>query len=103
MCCKEEEYNIELCLNSLKDLVDQIICVDHNSADSTHVKMLEFKNHHKEKDIIVVKFMGNSLKDARNHGLQYIKHKWLLNCGGDFVFNRESKNVSLFQKIKIVK
>ena len=45
VCCKDEEYNIELCLNSLVGLVDQIICLDHNSTDETHAKMLDFKKN----------------------------------------------------------
>ena len=96
VCCKEEEYNIELCLNSLVGLVDQIICIDHNSTDGTYEKMLEFKNSNKNINVIVEKFSDKALKDARNYGLNYVEHKWLLNCGGDFVFDIENTEVLAF-------
>lgn len=96
VCCKDEEYNIELCLKSLKGLVDQIICVDHNSSDKTHEKMIEFKNHNKNIKIVIEKFDGTSLKDARNLGLKHVEYNWLFNCGGDFILNSDDHKVKDF-------
>lgn len=102
VCCKDEEYNIELCLNSLVGLVDQIICIDHNSSDRTFNKMMDFKNRNPNINVCVKKFDGTSLKDARNYGLKNVVHKWLLNCGGDFVFDSENLQVrNLFQNLQI--
>ena len=96
VCCKDEEYNIALCLNSLLGLVDQIICVDHNSTDETYDKMLDFKKKNQSINVIVEKFSDVSLKDARNCGLKHVEYKWLLNCGGDFVFDIENEEVLRF-------
>lgn len=98
VCCKDEEYNIELCLNSLVGLVDQIICIDHNSTDETHDKMLDFKERNQNINVIVEKFSDASLKDARNFGLKHVEYNWLLNCGGDFVFDIENEAVLSFFK-----
>lgn len=103
VCCKDEEYNIPLALKSLIGLVDQIICIDHNSTDSTFEKMVSFQNeYNKYVDIMVVKYKGRLLKDARNYGLTFVKHKWLLNMGGDFIFLNEEDYVrNFFNSLKI--
>ncbi len=102
VCCRDEEYNITLCLESLLGLVDQIVCIDHNSSDQTYSKMLDFQNKYSNRiNIIVQQFNGTSLKDARNFGLQSVQYNWLLNCGGDFIFDTKNKEVQeLFSSLK---
>ena len=97
VCCRDEEYNIELSLQSILGLVDQIVCIDHNSTDLTYNKMLAFQEKYKgQVDIVVEKYEHSLLKDARNFGLSFVKYKWLLNMGGDFVFRAELDEVKLF-------
>jgi hypothetical protein len=102
VCCRDEEYNVSLCLESLIGLVDQIVCVDHNSSDSTFDKMMSFqKKYSSNLKIIVKQFKEPSLKDARNYGLKFVEYNWLLNCGGDFIFDTKNNEVQeLFSSLK---
>jgi hypothetical protein len=102
VCCRDEEFNITLCLESLVGLVDQIICIDHNSSDETYNKMISFQEKYNGRlDITVQQFNKPELKEARNFGLQFVKYKWLLKCDGDFVFDIEKPEVSnFFQTLK---
>lgn len=88
VCCKDEEYSLKFCLESLTHFADQIICVDNGSTDKTLQIMEEFKQGNQGgKDIIVIDAKGLNLPEARNLGLKRVSRKWLLNCGGDFVFH----------------
>ena len=102
VCCRDEEYNVSLCLESLLGLVDQIVCVDHNSSDSTFDRMMSFqKKYSGNLKIIVKQFKEPSLKDARNYGLKFVEYNWLLNCGGDFIFDTKNNEVqALFSSLK---
>lgn len=91
ICCKNEGYNIPFCLTSVAAFADQIICVDNGSTDGTLEKMQAFRDHHPELDIKVLSVPDASLREARNCGLKEVDRKWLLNCGGDFVFYTSGK------------
>jgi glycosyltransferase involved in cell wall biosynthesis len=86
ICCKNEEHNIPLCLESIVAFADQIICIDNGSEDGTLKKIHEFKTLHPNKEIHIIEAPNVPLKIARNRGLTSIRHKWLLHIGGDFVF-----------------
>ena len=88
VCCKDEEHNIPLCLESIAHFADQVICVDNGSTDRTHEHMEAFKNkYEKSINIHVIKAPHDSLKNARNKGLSKVNRKWLLNSGGDFIYH----------------
>ncbi|MFY9607537.1 MAG: glycosyltransferase [Blastocatellia bacterium] len=102
VCCKDEEYSLKFCLESLTHVADQIICVDNGSTDKTLQIMEEFKEGNADgKDITVIDAKGLNLAEARNLGLMHVSRKWLLNCGGDFVFHTtgELDAKELFSKL----
>lgn len=88
VCCRDEEYSLELCLESMVDFADQVVCIDHLSEDKTYDVMISFKKRYKHLiDIEVIRCFSDNLRDARSLGLTYVNREWFLLCGGDFVFN----------------
>jgi glycosyltransferase involved in cell wall biosynthesis len=83
MIVKNEEKSLATCLNSVKDLVEEIVIVDTGSTDNT-VKIAEsFKakvEHFQWCDNFAI---------ARNEALQYVQGEWVLVLDGDEVLNPE--------------
>jgi len=77
MIVKDEEDNLPRCLESVKDIVDEMIIVDTGSKDST-VRIAESygaKVHH-------FQWEGN-FSAARNYSLKYATCDWILLMDGD--------------------
>lgn len=72
MIVKNEEQFIEQCLNSVKDLVQEIIIVDTGSTDKT-IKICE-----KYKTSIYSFEWTNHFADARNFSLSKASSEWIL-------------------------
>ena len=77
MIVKDEEHFLPMCLDSVKDYVDEIIIVDTGSTDTT-VKIAERYNakiyHHP---------WENSFSMARNYSLKYATCDWILILDAD--------------------
>jgi glycosyltransferase involved in cell wall biosynthesis len=77
MIVKNEERYLDNCLNSIKDLADEIIIVDTGSIDGT-VEIAESHGakifHHAWKD---------SFSEARNHYLKYATGDWIFQIDAD--------------------
>ncbi|EOO23301.1 hypothetical protein IIU_07056 [Bacillus cereus VD133] len=72
MIVKNEELCIEKCLQSVKNIVDEIIIVDTGSTDKT----VDICNKYNAK---VYKYSWNgSFSDARNYGLKFATGDWIL-------------------------
>ncbi|WP_327908098.1 glycosyltransferase [Bacillus paramycoides] len=72
MIVKNEEKYISNCLESIKDVVDEIIIVDTGSTDQTIEICEKFTNN-------ILNFAwNNSFADARNFGLKEAKGDWIL-------------------------
>lgn len=85
MIVKNEEKNLHRCLNSIKDMVDEIIVVDTGSTDKTVeiAKSFEAKVYHFQ--------WTNSFSDARNESLKYATMDWILILDADDEFCKEDK------------
>lgn len=77
---KNEENNIARCINSFKDVVDEIIVVDTGSVDSTVkiAKKLGAK-------VFYYKW-NNSFSDARNYAIKQAKGNWIIFLDADEYF-----------------
>lgn len=72
MIVKNEENCIARCLNSVKNIVDEIIIVDTGSTDRTMEICHEF-------DATIHRFQWNgSFADARNYGIERATGDWIL-------------------------
>ncbi len=77
MIVKNEEEFLPNCLNSIKDVVDEIIIVDTGSTDNTVNIAKEFKAkvyHHP---------WNNSFSEARNASLKYASGDWIFQIDAD--------------------
>ena len=83
MIVKNEEHFLPLCLDSVKDYVDEIIIVDTGSTDTT-VKIAERYDakiyHHP---------WENSFSKARNYSLKYATCDWILILDADEEIDKE--------------
>lgn len=78
---KNEEKNLQRCLNSVKNIVDEIILLDTGSTDNT-VKIAQ------EFNAKIFSFQWNdNFSDARNESLKYATGDWILILDGDEELN----------------
>ena len=85
MIVKNEEKYLPQCLNSIKDIVDEIIIVDTGSIDKT-VEIAESfgaKVYHYK--------WNNSFSEARNESLKYANNDWILIMDADDEFCSDDK------------
>ncbi|URZ03242.1 tetratricopeptide repeat-containing glycosyltransferase family 2 protein [Clostridium felsineum] len=85
MIVKNEGKYLFQCLDSVKDLVDEMIIVDTGSTDNTVEIAKKFGA-----DIHYFKW-NNSFSDARNESLKYVTKDWILVMDGDDEFSKEDK------------
>ena len=85
MITKNEENNLADCLNSAKDIVDEIIIVDTGSTDKTkeiakrfNAKIVDFK-------------WVDDFSTARNEGLKHAAKDWILVLDADEVLDEEGR------------
>lgn len=83
---KNEEKYIEQCLNSVKDIIDEIIIVDTGSTDKT-------KEICKKFGVQNTKFFdyvwNNDFSEARNESLKHATKDWILVLDADEVLDGE--------------
>lgn len=77
MIVKDEEYNLPRCLDSIKDVVDEIILVDTGSTDRT----IEIAKSYGAR-VFIHPWEGNFSK-ARNYSLDYATCEWILIIDAD--------------------
>ncbi|KHD36779.1 glycosyl transferase [Clostridium acetobutylicum] len=85
MIVKNEEKYLFQCLDSVKDIVDEIIIVDTGSTDKTVEIAKKFGAD-------IHYFMwNNSFSDARNESLKYATKDWIFIMDGDDEFSKDDK------------
>ena len=88
MITKNEEKYLEQCLNSVKDIVDEIIIVDTGSEDKTSEVIKSFA----EKFHVDVKFFSfkwiDDFSAARNESLKHAAKDWILVLDADEVIEK---------------
>ncbi|WP_411678880.1 glycosyltransferase [Clostridium thailandense] len=86
MIVKNEEKNLPRCLESVKDIVDEIIIVDTGSTDST----VEIAESYGAK-VLLYKW-DDSFANARNFSLQKASKDWILIMDADDELKEEDKD-----------
>jgi len=86
MIVKNEQDNLERCLKSVKDVVDEIVIVDTGSTD----KSIEIAQKYKSK--IIYTIWHNDFSDARNLALDQASGKWILHLDADEELHDSSIN-----------
>lgn len=85
MIVKNEEEKLERCLQSVKDVVDEIIIVDTGSTDSTKDIARKFTDN-------IFDFTWNdSFADARNASIEKATGDWILILDADEVLKKGSR------------
>lgn len=92
---KNEEENIEQCLDSIKDYVSQIVVVDTGSNDLTPA--IATNNN---VDLFFHKWNDN-FADARNNSLKYARNEWILIIDADEVIESFEIDESILNNPKI--
>ena len=86
VAAKDEEYTISMCLESLVEVADQVICIDNGSTDQTVKLMYAFKEKYGSKiRVDVVEMPGALLGDCREEGLRLTEYEWHLRWDADMV------------------
>ncbi len=83
MIVKNEEKFLSRCLDSIKDVVDEIIIVDTGSTDNT----VEIAKRYTDK--IFFHEWQNSFSEARNFALQFATCEWILQIDADEELEQE--------------
>ncbi|HEX3029914.1 MAG TPA: glycosyltransferase [Clostridia bacterium] len=86
MIVKDEEDNLPRCLESIKDIVDEMIIVDTGSKDST----VEIADSYGAK-VYHYKWEGN-FSAARNYSLQFASGDWILLMDADDELDSSQKH-----------
>ncbi|MBI2655993.1 tetratricopeptide repeat protein [Candidatus Woesearchaeota archaeon] len=94
MIAKNEEKYLEHCLNSVKDLVDEIIIIDTGSTDKT--KEIAKKFNAKVYDFKWV----DDFSAARNESLKHATKDWILVLDADEALDKEALKVIKEELIK---
>lgn len=84
---RNEEKMIEDCLESVRQLADEIICIDTGSSDKTPQIAKEYATK-----VINIPFKGLAYARWRNRGLKEAKGRWLLYLDADERVTPELKN-----------
>jgi glycosyltransferase involved in cell wall biosynthesis len=86
VAAKDEEYTIGMCLESLVDIADQVICIDNGSSDQTLKLMYAFKEKYGNKiQVDILEMPGALLGDCREAGLKQTQHQWHLRWDADMI------------------
>ncbi|MEK6946557.1 MAG: tetratricopeptide repeat protein [Nanoarchaeota archaeon] len=86
MITKNEEKYLEQCLNSVKEIVDEIIIVDTGSSDKTKEIAKKFKAK-----IFDFKW-GDDFSEARNESLKHATKDWILVLDADEIIDKDDLN-----------
>ncbi|PJA29263.1 MAG: hypothetical protein CO189_02995 [candidate division Zixibacteria bacterium CG_4_9_14_3_um_filter_46_8] len=89
MIVKDEEDNIARCINSIKDVVDQIVVVDTGSQDRTAEIAKELGAE------VYFHPWQNSFSEARNHSLKYATCDWIIYLDADEELFEEDRKALL--------
>lgn len=97
MITKNEEKFLEKCLNSVKELVDEIIIVDTGSTDKTIEIAKNFTNN-----IFYFEWCDDFSK-ARNESLKYATKEWILVLDADEIISHKDHAIikEIIQKEKV--
>ncbi len=90
MIVKNEERFLEQCLESVKDLVDEMVIVDTGSTDKT----VEIAKKYTDK--VLFHEWRNSFSEARNFSLKFVTCDWVLQLDADEKL--EKNDIPLLQK-----
>ncbi|MGJ8455117.1 tetratricopeptide repeat-containing glycosyltransferase family 2 protein [Pseudothermotoga sp. U03pept] len=86
MIVKDEEHNIRRALDSIKDVVDEIVVVDTGSSDNTPNIVREYT------DKLYFHPWKNDFSEARNNSLKYVNCEWVLIFDADEEASQEFRD-----------
>lgn len=82
MIVKDEEANIEQCLDSVIGIVDQVVIVDTGSRDRTADIIWTYAEKFDRFDVEYFKWIDD-FAAARNFGMEHVKTDWVLHLDAD--------------------
>jgi len=85
MIIRNEESNLSRCLESIKNVVDEIIIVDTGSTDTS----IDIANKYKAK--ISNYEWADDFSAARNKALEQVQSDWVLHLDADECLSKESE------------
>src|SRR3990167_648830 len=86
MIVKNEEKYLGQCLNSVKEIVNEVIITDTGSTDKTKEIAKKFKAK-------IFDFKWNDdFSEARNESLKHATKEWILVLDADEIINRDDLN-----------
>ncbi|MBD3233578.1 MAG: tetratricopeptide repeat protein [candidate division Zixibacteria bacterium] len=89
MIVKDEEDNIARCINSIKDVVDQMVVVDTGSSDRTPDIAKELGAE------VYFHPWKNSFSEARNNSIKYASGDWIIYLDADEELFEEDRELLL--------
>src|SRR3989344_859109 len=93
MITKNEEKSLADCLNSAKDVIDEIIIVDTGSTDKTKEIAKKFCDMRTRSQLTAKIYDFKWIDDfsaARNESLKYATKDWILVLDADELIDKES-------------
>ena len=98
MIAKNEEEYLEQCLNSVKDIVDEIIIIDTGSTDKTKEiakRFCDMRVSSRTRSQLTVKIFDfkwiDDFSAARNESIRHATKEWILVLDADEAVDEESK------------
>lgn len=101
---KNESYTLPFCLESLIDVVDQIVIIDNGSQDNSLEIAKNFqKNNVNNVEVNILEMPNALLGDCRRAGLNMSKYQWHLRWDADMIAQTDGMNSIKILREKVLK
>lgn len=88
---KNEEKNLSRCLDSVKDLINELVLIDTGSTDKSLKIAESYKKQYKQIDFRIYQFQwSDNFAEVRNYALKKVKSDWILSMDADEILDSSS-------------